>query len=307
MTLTGEAERPSFHVLDYHWAGIEPVLVLRVLSPGEGGFVYTGGLVRIPLSKVGMIDLRAGKALYCVGKVGDDHIPCEGHECLEGFSQCNGCLTEEIPDPECIFEPHCSSGGCGAFFCQKSHVVYLAMYRFRMKIGMTQTDRVMERATEQGADLILPLARTADRYSARALEKWLSSRGIPESVPSSVVLKSLERKIPFSEMREEAVGYLEKLRSRQILLRDILKSRRIRIEAMPRDMPSDVLVPGPYPIPDKLEATPRAIPVEIVRGEVVGFKGKWGVVRSHGSLAAFRVGDLVGRIAEIGLTMRDND
>jgi hypothetical protein len=168
-----------------------------------------------------------------------------------------------------------------------------------MKIGMTQADRVMERATEQGADLILPLARTADRYSARALEGWLSSRGIPESVPTPVVLKMLDRRMPLAEMREKAVNYLEKLRSQQVLLQDILRSRRIRIETLPRDMPSEPLVPGPYPIPERLEAVPRAIPVDIVRGDVVGFKGKLGVIRSNGSLAAFKVGDLVGRIVEI--------
>jgi hypothetical protein len=46
-----------------------------------------------------------------------------------------------------------------------------------------------------------------------------------------------------------------------------------------------------------LEAAPRSIPVDIIRGDVVGFKGKWGIIRSNGSLAAFRMMDLVGRIA----------
>ena len=118
-------------------------------------------------------------------------------------------------------------------------------------------------------------------------------------VPTPVVLKMLERRIPLAEMREKAIDYMEKLRSQQVLLQDILRSRRIRIETLPRDMPSEPLFPGPYPIPEKLEAVPRAIPVDIVRGEVVGFKGKLGMIRSNGSLAAFKVGDLVGRIVGI--------
>jgi hypothetical protein len=243
------------------------------------------------------VDLRAGREVYCVGRIEDGaHVPCEGHQVAEGFAQCMECLTVEIPDPQCIFEPHCADVKCGAFFCQKEHVVYLAMYRLRMKVGMTQADRVMERATEQGADMVLPIARTMDRGSARALEKWLSSRGVPESVPASVVLKGMERRAPLDEMRDRALGYMERIRSQQILLQDVLRSRRIRIGTLPRDMPLEVLVPGPYPIPERLEAAPRAIPSDIVRGEVVGFKGKWGVVRSNGALAAFRVGDLVGRI-----------
>jgi hypothetical protein len=300
MSLTYDSGKDPYHVLDYRWDGTEPVLSARKLERSEDGSLLYVDMLRIVLSKLPQIDLRAGKVLYCVGRiVNGEHAPCEGHEVADGFAQCMPCLTRDIPDPACIFEPQCHRGSCGAFFCQKSHVVYLAMYRHRMKIGMTQTDRVMERATEQGADLILPLARTADRYSARALEGWLSSRGISESVPTPVVLKMLDRSMPLAEMREKAVNYLEKLQSQQVLLQDILKSRRIRIETMPRDMPSEPLIPGPYPIPEKLEAVPRAIPVDIVRGDVVGFKGKIGVIRSNGSLAAFKVGDLVGRIVEI--------
>lgn len=300
MSLTYDSGKDHYHVLDYRWEGIDPVLITRRLDASEGGLVYMGGLIRIALSKMSSIDLRAGRALYCVGRMEDGgHLHCDGREVAEGFAQCMVCLTQDIPDPACIFEPQCHRGSCGAFFCRKSHVVYLAMYRHRMKIGMTQTDRVMERATEQGADLILPLARTKDRYSARALEGWLSSRGIPESVPTSVVLKMLDRRLPLAEMREKALEYLENLRSQQVMLQDILRSRMIRIETMPRDMPSEPLFPGPYPIPEKLEAAPRAIPADIVRGDVVGFKGKLGVIRSNGSLAAFKVGDLVGRIAGI--------
>jgi len=287
-----EGERAPYHVLDMHWDGQRPMLTYRRL---EGG-LYSGGIGRVDLSSLSSIDLRAGRGVYCVGRIEEEHLNCRGAPVAAGYAQCWSCLTMDIPDPSCIFEPHCHKGSCGAFFCQVPHVVYLAMYGSRMKVGMTQDGRVMERGTEQGADLMQVLARTKDRYSARSLETIISTKfRISEAMHPQTVLKGMAVRGTLEESRDIAWRFLSRLREMEITLKDLLGSRRIEVLTLPREVEDEPLVPE-YPIPDRLASVPREIPVDIVRGEVVGYKGKWGVIRSNGSLAAFRLNDLVGRI-----------
>jgi len=296
-TLTTEGEKEPFHILGLRWSEGGPRIVARPLSEKDGGLFYVDAPVEEHLASMDRLDLRCGPDIWCVGTTEGGHEPCPGRAVLEGFAQCRACLSVEIPDPACIFEPHCHRGSCGAFFCQAPHVVYVAMYGTRMKIGMTQAARVRERGAEQGADYMLPLARLSDRYSARALEGWLSSRyRLPQSMNSRTLLMDMARPAPLAAAKEKALSFLERLRREQVTISDITGSRSIRVEALPRDMPDEGVVPGPYPVPGRLDAVPRPIDASIVRGEVVGFKGKWGIVRSNGALAAFRTGDLVGRI-----------
>lgn len=306
-SLTDEASRSPFHVLGHSWAGASPVLALRPLREEGGPLFYEGEVLELELSSFGRIDMRAGREVFCTGRWEGEHVPCPGREPYEGFSRCRECMAPEIPDPSCVFEPHCHMGTCGAFFCQAEHVVYLAMFGRRMKVGLTQASRVIERGMEQGADLMMVLARTQDRYSARALENLISRRYRISQFSSDAVLKGLERPTPIAEVKNLALAFFERVRREQIAISDLFPSRGTSVAALPRDLPSEPLIMGPYPIPERLEAAPRRIPPEIVRGEVVGFKGKWGVIRSNGSLAAFKTGDLVGRIAYMDPSSLGND
>lgn len=306
-SLTDEASRSPYHVLAHSWAGASPVLVLRPLREEGGPLFYEGEGLNVDLSSLRRIDLRAGREVFCTGRWEERHVPCPGREPYEGFARCRECMTPEIPDPSCVFEPHCDRGSCGAVFCQAEHVVYLAMFAKRMKVGLTQASRLRERGLEQGADLMMVLARTQDRYSARALENLISRRYRISQFSSNAVLKGLERPTPIAEVKDLALAFFERIRREQVAISDLFASRGIAVAALPRDLPSEPLIIGPYPIPERLEAAPRRIPPEIVRGEVVGFKGKWGVIRSNGSLAAFKTGDLVGRIVYMTPSTLGND
>ena len=295
-TLAGERGGDPFHVLGMDWASDTPMLHIRRLKEDRGLLYYDGGVRPLDLTTLKRVDITSSSDLYCVGRTEEGHVPCPGREVAEGYAQCMECLTQDVPDPSCIFEPHCDKGTCGAFFCQVPHIVYVAVYGRRMKIGMTQLSRVRERGMEQGADVILPLVIVKDRYSARALEGWISNRyRAPEALSGQIVLKAMVRRTAPDISAGIAVSFMERLRKDQVVMTDICKGRGIEMGTLPREMPVEPIVLGPYPIPERLEALPRFMPVDVISGEAVGFKGKWMVTR-EGTLAAFKMPDLVGRL-----------
>ncbi len=304
-TLFEERVGDVFHVLGMGWERKGPVLRLRSLEERAGFYHYRGEVKVLDLLPGRSLDLTVSFDVRCTGRFDGSHVPCPGRAVLEGFAQCHDCLVQDVPDPVCIFEPHCSSGQCGAFFCQAPHVVYAAIYRDRPKIGMTQLDRVEERGMEQGADVILPLVQVADRYSARQLEGWISSRyHIPQAFPSKKLLRDLARVTDIELCKDLARDLLERLRKDQLLMGDILKGRGIRVEVMPREMEMGPLVLGPYPIPPVLEVAPRKVDLDLLKGEIVGVKGKWCVLK-NGPALAFKMPDLVGRFIMSGTDLRD--
>lgn len=299
-TLFEERSGDMFHVLGMDWATKRPVLHYKLLEKRVAAYHYSGDVLTKEVLPGSRLDLTVSTDIFCTGRMDDAHVPCPGREVLEGFAQCKTCLTQDVPDPKCIFEPHCNSEPCGAFFCQVPHVVYAVVYGTRLKIGMTQLLRVEERGLEQGGDMILPLVQVADRYSARKLEEWISERyGVPQAYPSRTILRDLSRGSDIQRSEERIVRFMERLRREQVMMGDILKGRGIRVLVMPRDMEIKPIVLGPYPVPPSLGSEPREVRPDIIKGEIVGAKGKWCIIKD-GPMSAFRMPDLVGRLIMSG-------
>ncbi len=287
----------AYHVLGLHWEADHPVMSVRPLKEMEGVLHYDGKPMDIDLARLSSLEMRASKEVQCVGRFESSrHIPCPGNQLLEGFAQCYPCISHDIPDPTCIFEPHCDGKRCGADFCQIPHVVYVTMFHQRRKIGMTQLRRVVERGTEQGADAILPLLVTKDRHGSRVLEKIISKRyGIPQAYNPSVILKDMAKPLDVGLMTSTARDMLHRVRRDW----DSLRPRDILIEREPPEMDDTPVILDRYPLEEPLPNTPRRYDGEYIRGKVVGFKGKYAYLRSSG-LIAVRMGSLVGKVIHTG-------
>ena len=286
-----------YHVLGQHWEADHPVMSVRPLKEMGGLLHYDGHPMDIDLTRLSSMEMRASREIQCVGRFeSSTHIPCPGNELLEGFAQCYPCISHDIPDPTCIFEPHCNDTRCGADFCQIPHVVYVTMFHQRRKIGMTQLRRVVERGTEQGADAILPLLVTKDRHGSRALERIISKRyGIPQAYNPSVILGDMVKPLDVGQMTSTAREMLERIR------RDwgSLRPRDILIEREPLEMDDAPVMLDRYPLEEPLSAKPRRYNGEYIRGKVVGFKGKYMYLRSSG-LIAVKMPSLVGKVIHTG-------
>lgn len=283
----------TYHILGLHWEVDHPVMTVRPLKEGSGSLNYDGHPMDIDLTKLSTIEMRASRNIQCVGRFERSvHIPCPGNGLLEGFAQCYPCISHDIPDPTCIFEPHCNGKRCGADFCQIPHVVYITMFHQRRKIGMTQLRRVMERGTEQGADAIMPLLVTKDRYGSRVLEKIISKRyRVPQAYNPSVILGDMVKPLDVGPMASAAREMLDRIRGDW----DSLRPRDIPIERTPLEMNDAPVILDRYPLEEPLPSTPRRYNGEYIRGEVVGFKGKYAHLRSSG-LIAVKMGSLVGKV-----------
>jgi hypothetical protein len=295
MTLDLVSHEIPYHVLGYSWVDDSPVWTLLPMRSEGGLLLPSGAPVDVRLEEMGKVDLRTGPATYCVGRFDNGrHVPCPLHEVVSQFAQCPTCMGYDIPDPSCIFEPHCSSGTCGAEFCQIEHVVYLTGFRERTKVGMTQLRRVATRGREQGADVILPLLVLGDRYSARVME-WRISKllGLPQSVPSNTKISGWarardDRKI--SQRLLDLKGYLS--RSWDRILGEI--GPEVKVMKTPMEFDQGP-IPLEYPLEEPLSTPPRRYRQDIVRGEVVGYKGNYLVFNANGTWV-WRIGESPGRI-----------
>ncbi len=283
----------TYHVLGLRWEVDHPVMSVRPLKEGSGLLHYDGHPIDIDLTQLSSMEMRASRNIQCVGRFERSmHIPCPGNELLEGFAQCYLCISHDIPDPTCIFEPHCNGKRCGADFCQIPHVVYITMFHQRRKIGMTQLRRALERGTEQGADAILPLLVTKDRYGSRVLENIISRRyRIPQAYNPSVILRDMVKPLDVGLMTSTAREMLDRIRGDW----DSLLPPDIPIERAPLEMDGTPTILDRYPLEEPLPSTPRRYNGEYIRGKVVGFKGKYAYLRSSG-LIAVKMGSLVGKV-----------
>ncbi|MGA1873919.1 MAG: DUF2797 domain-containing protein [Thermoplasmatota archaeon] len=284
-----------YHALGYSWTDKGPVWTLLPMRLWAGVLSPSGAPVDVRMGELREVNLRISGTPYCVGRFQDgDYIPCPDPSRTSQFSQCPECMSYDIPDPSCIFEPHCSGGSCGADFCQADHVVYLTGFRDRTKVGMTQLGRFEKRGREQGADVILPLLVLGDRYSARVME-WRISKllGLPQSVPSGSKISG------WSRPRDD-----EKTSQRLMDLKGWVSGRwgdlkgtigpDVKITIPPAEF-GQKAVSLRYPLQEPLTSPPRRYTNDIVRGDVVGYKGNYLVLRSSG-LWAWRIGETPGRV-----------
>ena len=270
-----EASEFSLHALEYHWDEFEPHLACFDMSMQEE--------VEFDLEEV---DFAVSRNKVCIGSWDGEgrYRKCPTQAPVAKFVQCHECSEEFfIPDQECVFEPKCDGTNCQGQkrdweFCKREHVVYVAFYDTRMKVGMSSSRRVAKRLIEQGADAYSIVGAYPNRKSARDAEKEISERlRIPQFYNQEVLLRNLSRPL-------DARGIEGRLEALRMTLRG-----RFDLEPEPLTWLSG------YPIELPLQHVPELQTTHgRHRGQLVGIKGKWMVFESEG-LQALNLSDLPGR------------
>ena len=266
-----ETKEDKFHLhaLEFHWDEFEPHLECYDISEKE-------------TAEFDLEDVRfsVSKKRTCIGQWdGDEYTPCPKQTAVDRFGQCAECAGESfIPFQECIFEPKCDGEKCNLDFCRREHVLYVAFYDTRMKIGMSSSRRVDKRLIEQGADAYFIIGKFGTRKNARRKENEISARlGIPQSYRQETLLRNLER--PVDEHGIE--GRYEALK--------ITIGEAYQLDSEPlkwlKGYPIDLPLNG---IPKLQESWGSH------KGELVGIKGKWLVFESEG-LKALSLADMPSR------------
>lgn len=269
-------DRYPLHALDFHWDGFEPHL--ECYDPAD----------KDPC-EFDLEDVRfsVSRRKICVGQWRDDgYVPCPDQTPVSKFGQCAKCAGETfIPKQECIFEPECdgtdpkcNAEGRSIEFCRREHVLYIAFYDTRMKIGMSSSRRIDKRLVEQGADAYSIIGKFGSRLAARTKEKELSTRlRIPQFYRQETLLKNLSSPL-------DSKGIESRLEGLRITLGE-----------------ADSLVPEPivwldrYPIDLPLRETPKLVESwGRHAGDLVGMKGKWLIFESDG-LKALSLPDIPAR------------
>ncbi len=247
--------------ISWDWRGFQPELVVYDIKSGElreaiGQFVPGERL-----------DLTISEARRCVGSFPDgEYRPCMLRQIVSGkFDQCPQCASSWIPVQNCVFEPECdgvhrTNERCreqGGSICAREHHVYAAFYGDLIKVGMTLSSRLMERAVEQGADAVAKLGSYPNRLEARRAENMLSKAlKATQWVRKNTFLKLQARKVDGEAYRE--------------MLDRLLSPLEEKVE------PGPVEVLDRYPlVPPDLSRTEFAEVPGRHRGEVLGCKGKW--------------------------------
>ncbi|OGS44374.1 MAG: hypothetical protein A3K76_03845 [Euryarchaeota archaeon RBG_13_57_23] len=258
------------HALEFHWQEFEPhLLCYDALENEECEFDLDD------------VDFSVSEGKRCIGSWDDDgnFRPCPNRAPVTRFAQCDECSKEFfIPDQECLFEPKCHGEKCDWEFCKREHMLYIAFYDTRMKVGMSSSLRIDRRLIEQGADAYSVIGKFPDRLEARETEKEISKRlRIPQFYRQEVLLNNLAR--PVDKMGIE--GRLEGLK---ITLGEAFQLKPEPLRWLTR-----------YPIELPLRQVPvlQSSPGRH-RGKKVGIKGKWMVYESEG-LRALNLSDLPAR------------
>lgn len=275
----------SCHVLSIRWKDFTPHLVCRSLETNEINDHQLMGNVAILVS----LDKR------CIGKwVGNEHIPCPEKVRVKRFHRCDECAGEIIPDQNCIFEPRCDGISCLVIgrsgerisFCNRPHVVYIAFYGNRPKIGMTSEGRVRERCIEQGADAYMVISRHENRYDARWEEKRLSRQhSIRQSFSAGEVLRMTVSKVDRDTIHSSAIDILNMMQEHE------------------KGTNQEVVQLTEYPIELPLRSTPRETTAGGIHiGKIIGVKGRFMYYESPG-LSALNVYELTSRTLNFKTTI----
>lgn len=264
-----EADFP-LHALEFSWHGFDPVLTC---FDRRDGMVSGFDLDRI--------DFSVSRRKVCVGYVDDDsrYVPCPDQAVVARFHQCESCSKEVfLPYQDCVFEPKCEGEICDLDFCRREHVLYIAFYDTRIKVGMSSSQRVERRLIEQGADAFSIIGKLPSRKKAREVEKSISARlGIPQFVRHGIVLRNLARKV-------DADGIEGRFEGLRVTLQEMF-----HLDIGPLRWLRD------YPIELPLREIPRLQdPWGKHKGSLIGIKGNIMVYESNG-LKALNLADLPAR------------
>ena len=258
-----------YHALEFGWDGFEPYLTC----------VVRGGTEVVDLD-IGKLDLIVSESRECVGYFdGDSYVPCPEGARVARFSQCEACAGESfLPFQECVFEPRCDGEMCDIEFCRREHVLYLAFYGTRAKIGMSSSRRIERRLVEQGADAFSIIGAFPTRRAARQAEKEMSTRlKVPQAYRQEAVLSGFSEAVDI-----EGIEAVHDALAAAIEARFGLSVEEIR------------WLDG-YPIELPLSSPPRLrVTAGRHRGELLGFKGKWAIFDS-GEICALNLSDVPSR------------
>ncbi len=258
------------HMLDFYWERFEPHMLCRDLR-NDGIAEFDPRDVRFEVSR----------NKVCVGYFNDDgrHVPCPGRTPVSRFDQCPDCSSESfMPYQECIFEPRCDGETCDLEFCRREHVLYVAFFDTKMKIGMSSTRRVDRRLVEQGADAFSVIGAFPSRRKAREAEKGISTRlRLPQFHRQEELLKSLSKPVN--------VGGIESRHRALVLTLGEMYGLR----------PEPLKFLDGYPIELPLKQAPRLLyPWGRHSGAPIGIKGRWLIYESAG-MKALDLSDLPAR------------
>jgi hypothetical protein len=235
-------------------------------SPGLDAFnVNTGKVTEIALED---IDWNISEERRCVGRYNSDGFrPCPSRMKVDRFDQCGKCASTWIGHQECIFEPRCDGSRCDSEICRRKHVVYAAFHGEMIKIGMTSSSRLKERAIEQGADAIAPLVDCNNRMDARRAENQISHLlKARQTVSKKESLRTIMQ-VPDRGRYESNYDAI------LVRVSDILPTKNAPLEVLDR-----------YPISYSEKERVNVTTVEGRHtGEVVAIKGKFLVYRSKRS------------------------
>jgi len=258
------------HVIEYYWKNFDPGVVVHD--------VRSGMISELDLDPV---SIAVSKKRICIGLFDDhgDYVKCPKAAPVTRFIQCADCSKEVfLPVQECVFEPRCEGERCDLDFCRREHVLYVAFYDTKMKVGMSSSRRVERRLIEQGADAFAIIGKRPTRLQARKLEKELSAKlGIPQWVKKESVLRNLSRKVDKRGIEGRYVGL------------------KMTLDEMFALAPEPLHWLDGYPIKLPLEHVPHLqASWGMHKGKCVGMKGRYLIYNSDG-LRALDLSDLPSR------------
>ncbi len=258
-----------YHAVDFEWRGFVPVLTCVERSSRKA--------LELDLDRV---DYIVSGRRECVGHYEDGRYEaCPHGAAVDRFAQCASCAEEFfIPYQECVFEPKCHGDLCDMDFCRREHMLYLAFYNTRVKIGMSSTRRVETRLVEQGADAFALIGSFPSRKSAREEEKSISARfRIPQAYRQETLLEDLVLPMDIDGVAER------------------FESLCASMEGQPGISPGKLQWLDSYPIGLPLDMKPILRETNgRHRGDAVGVKGRWLIYRADG-LYALNLADIPSR------------
>ena len=261
-----------YHALGFDWHDFEPMLTC--VDPD-------GSVEEFRLERADYVISRRRR---CVGRFeGDRYHACPNDAEVTRFVQCADCAEESfIPYQECIFEPKCDGELCDTEFCKREHILYLAFYDTKAKIGMSSTRRVRTRLIEQGADAYALVGAYPTRRSARAAEKEISSvLRVPQAFRQDTLLKGLTRTLDVEGIEAKYASLSTALESRFGL------------------RPETIEWLDDYPLQLPLDEAPQLVDTPgRHKGELLGLKGRWMIYRSS-RLVALNMSDIPSRFLDM--------
>jgi hypothetical protein len=266
------------HAVEFCWNGFVPTLTTVSRSSD------------VPVDiDLGHVDFVISEARECVGYFdGGSHVPCPHGANVTRFTQCPECAGESfIPFQECVFEPKCDGEICDMEFCRREHVLYMAFYDTKAKIGMSSTRRIERRLVEQGADAFAVIGAFGTRKRAREAETMMSSQlRIPQAFRQEVVLNGFSKAVDQAGIEERFSVLATAIESRFGHRAEALRW----LDGYPIDLPLES--------PPQLRDTAGRH-----RGRLLGIKGKW-LVYDSGKISALNLSDVPSRF--IGTGSRPN-